>query len=453
MIRDREPQGAPASTSPQRDVRRTKRRRPAVSKPLRKRLPRRVAPGSVLDIMRRNSGTALFVRPLCWTDRHAELLKVQFNELPICDTPTPVNEPGSPPSKGHMQPSQTIVKLSDTLSDILSYKIAHPTVVSDAVRTIMATLWPDSFCQYLLVPNLHLFFGDKVYHEAVRAQIIWTYPSGSCPPSQTRSISSQSTQDAASWPESQSPDSTVPPRHSLTDSPMLCYMGKSQLASIRRNMFRVAPGPNRQFNEPVSSLFKLRSKNLEPKNPDQDSYIAGMMLAMAQRHFYPNPRVLGLFRRGTSPSKNTRPFRDLKLRLMTHDTERAEFIVYTGHMTATFLERFRRPHRMPTAPEFDGDVGFKIDYVRVPIWPILGLRERLGKALGEDLVGEFDPEVMETWEQDVAEAPDSSGNKRKRTALGEVVNGSFEDTEEEQFSPIHRKRQCIRPRNPLQAAA
>ncbi|KAM3540265.1 hypothetical protein ARSEF1564_006830 [Beauveria bassiana] len=454
MIRDREPQGAPASTSPQRDARRrTKRRRSPVSAPLRKRLPRRVAPGSVLDIMRCNSGTALFVRPLCWTDLHAELLKIQFNELPICDTPMPVNEPGSPPPKGHMQPSQSIVKLSETLSDILSYKIAHPTAVSDAVCTIMAKLWPDSFCQYHVVPDLHLFFGDKVYHEAVRAQIMWMYPSGSCPPSQTRPISSQSTQDAASSPESRFSDSTLPSRHVLTDQPMVCYMGKAQLASIRRNMFRIAPGPNRQFNEPVSSLFKLRSKNLEPQNPDEDSYIAGMLLAMAQKHFYPNPRISSLFRRGISPSKNARPFRDLKLRFMTHDIERAQFIVYTGHMTATFLERFRRPHRMPPAPEFDGDPGFNIDYVRVPIWPILGLRERLGKALGQDLVGEFDPEVMETWEEDDVETPDSSGSKRKRTALGEVVNGSFEDTEEEESSPIHSKRQCMRPRTPLQAVA
>ncbi|KAM3487671.1 hypothetical protein MY3957_009031 [Beauveria namnaoensis] len=454
MIRDREPQGAPASTSPQRDARRrTKRRRSPVSAPLRKRFPRRVAPGSVLDIMRCNSGTALFVRPLCWTDRHAELLKVQFNELPICATPMPVNEPGSPPPKGHMQPSRSILKLSETLSDILSYKIAHPTAVSDAVCTIMAKLWPESFCQYHVVPDLHLFFGDKVYHEAVRAQIMWTYPSGSCPPSQTRPISSQSTQDAASSPESRFSDSTLPSRHVLTDQPMVCYMGKAQLASIRRNMFRIAPGPNRQFNEPVSSLFKLRSKNLEPQNPNEDSYIAGMLLAMAQKHFYPNPRISSLFRRGISPSKNARPFRDLKLRFMTHDIERAQFIVYTGHMTATFLERFRRPHRMPPAPEFDGDLGFKIDYVCVLIWPILGLRERLGKALGMDLVGEFDPEVMETWEEDDVETPDSSGSKRKRTALGEVVNGSFEDTEEEESSPIHSKKQCIRPRTPLQAAA
>ncbi|KAM3443852.1 hypothetical protein MY4824_000300 [Beauveria thailandica] len=454
MIRDREPHVAPASTSPQRDTRRrTRRRRPAVSAPLRKRLPRRVAPDSILDIMRRNSGTALFVRPFGWTDRHAELLKVQFNELPICDTPMPMNKPGSPPPKGHMQPSQSIVKLSDTLSDILSFEIAHPTAVSDAVRTIMAKLWPDSFCQYHVVPDLHLFFGDRVYHEAARAQIMWTYPSGSCPLPQTRPISSQSTQDATSSPESQFSDSTVTSRHVLTDQPMVCYMGKAQLASIRENMYRITPGPNMQVNEPVSSLFKLRSKNLEPKNPDEDSYIAGMMLAMAQKHFYPNPRILGLFHRGSSPSKYARPFRDLKVRVLTHDIERAQFIVYTGHMTATFLERFRRPHRTPPAPEFDGDLGFKIDYVRVPIWPILGLRERLGKALGEDLVGEFDPEVMETWEEDVVETPDSSGSKRKRTALCEVVNGSFEDTEEEESSPIHSKRQCTRPRTPLRAAA
>ncbi|OAA78509.1 hypothetical protein LEL_05332 [Akanthomyces lecanii RCEF 1005] len=458
MICDREPQSSPAPSQPQRDERQpqpTLRWRPAVKpKKPRIRRPHRIAPGSVLDTLRRNSGTSLFVRPLCWTDQHAQLLGIQFNELPVCDTPMPVNEPGSPPSKGHMEPSQTIMTLSDTLTNILSHKIAHPLVVSNAVRTVMSTLWPACFQFSFLVPELHLYFGDKVYREVARAQIMWTYPGGSYLPSQNSLDSSQSTQLTDSHHASPSQESSTPRRHRLTGQPMICYMGKAQLASIRRNMFRIMPGPNGQYNEPVYRLQQLRSKNFEPNNPDEDSHIAGIMLAMAQKHFYSNPRVLAIFRKGISPAVDARPFCDLKLRLMTHDTERAEFIVYTGHMTTTFLERFRRPHRMPPATDSDEeDLGLKIDYVRVPIWPILGLRERLGKALGEDLVGSFDPEAMETWEEDGVEAPKSSGSKRKRTALAEVVNRSFEESEEDQSSPTRNKKQCVRQGTPVQAAA
>lgn len=352
-----------------------------------------------------------------------------------------------------MQPSQTIMTLSDTLTNILSRKIAHPLMVSNAVRTIMAMLWPDCFNRSLLIPELHLYFGDKVYRGIVRAQIMWTYPAGSCLPSQKSLGSTQSTQATDSQPESQSPESFSPRKHLPTGLPMVCYMDKAQLASIRRNMFRILPGPNGQDNEPVYRLLQLRSKHIQPNNPDEDSHIAGIMLAMAQTHFYSNPRVLDLFRKGISPAVDAKPFRDLKMRLMTHDTERAEFIVYTGHMTTTFLERFRRPHRMPPATDSDGELGLRIDYVRVPIWPILGLRERLGKALGEDLVGSFDSEAMETWEDDGVEAPSSSDSKRKRTALGEVVNGSFEESEEEQSSPPRNKKQCIRQGTPVQAAA
>ncbi|XWW94752.1 hypothetical protein V2A60_002700 [Cordyceps javanica] len=454
MICDREP---PPSQAPKRTIRPTTRWRSIKrSKQPQNRPPHRVAPGSILDIMRRRPGTSLFVRPLCWRDQHAELLGVHFNELPSCDTPMPVNEPGSPPPKGHMRPSRTIKTLSDTLTDILSHKIAHPTVLADAMRTIMRTLWPDTFCRTCHVPNLDLYFGDRAYPEVVKNEIMWTYPSGSYSSPQTTQTSqnsSPSTQAADSQTASDSQGSSTPRPHRLDGYPMVCYMSKSHLASIRRNMFRILPGPNGQFNEPVYRLSRLLSKRLVPNNEDEDSHIAGIMLAMAQRHFYSNPYVLSIFRKGTSPAVNAKPFCDLKMRVMTHDTERAEFIVYTGHVTKTFLERFRQPHRMPFPGDFDGDIGLRIDYVRVPIWPILGLRERLGKALGEDLVGDFDQEIMETWEEDVMETPRCSGSKRKRTTLSEVVNGSFESSEGERSSPVRDKRQCIRPGTPLQAAA
>lgn len=438
------------SSTPPRDEPQTPTRKPLPDKPKLPRTgpPRRVANGSVHDLIRRNSDVSLFVRPLCWTDRHAEILDIRFNELPPCDTPVPVNEPGSPPSKGHMQPSWTIKTLSGTLTDILSQKIAHPVVVSNAMRTIMATLWPDFFRSSLIAPELHLYFGDKIYPEVVRAQIMWTYPCRSYAPSLN---SSQSTQMTESQTLLHPQSSIASQQHIFTGMPMVCYMGKAQLASIRRNMFRIARGPNGQYNEPVYRLQQLRSKNIMPQNPDEDAHIAGIMLAMAQKHFYSNPRVLALFRKDISPAKDAKPFIDLKMRLITHDCDTQEFIVYTGHVTAAFLERFRRPHRAPASANRE-DVGLKIDYARVPIWPILGLRERLGKALGEELVGAFDPEAMETWEEDVPEAPRSSG-KRKRSALSEVSNGSFEEPESTQSSPSHGKKQCLRQGPPLEIVA
>ncbi|OAA69802.1 hypothetical protein ISF_03072 [Cordyceps fumosorosea ARSEF 2679] len=420
--------------------------------------------------MRQYPTVSLFVRPLCWTDQHTELLGTRFNELPICDAPMPVNEPGSQPSRGHMQPSKTITTLSETLTNILSHKLAQPAAMCNAVRTVMATLWPATFCRSFLGPDLPIYFGDRVYNEAARAQIMWAYPGVSFIESQTSSSSSLSTEaaypdldESQAWGRSQPRDEFESAsvsvseaqqsafRRNLSGYPMVCYMGKDQLASIRRNMFRVVPGP--KGNEPVYRLHRLRSKNVEPRNADEDSHVIAIMLSMAQKHFYPVSRTVSVFRKGRFPAKYAMPFRDLTLRVMTHDTETAEFIVYTGHITALFLERFRQPHRVPTAAKSDEDLGVQIDYARVPIWPILGLRERLGKALGEDLVGPFDPDAMETWEEDIVEAPSSSGGKRKRPALGEVVNDSFRESDEERPSQIRKKKQCIRRGPALQAAA
>lgn len=143
------------------------------------------------------------------------------------------------------------------------------------------------------------------------------------------------------------------------------------------------------------------------------------------------------------------------LRILTHDADTSEFIVYTGHVTAKFLDRFHDPFRVPTSEESqDTAPGVKIEYTRVPIWPILGLKERLGKALGEDIVGPFDPSEMETWETDTEE-PQAKDNKRKREALSEVFNGSFdEDTDnDEQESPLKSKKQRLEEGPPIGVGA
>lgn len=169
---------------------------------------------------------------------------------------------------------------------------------------------------------------------------------------------------------------------------------------------------------------------LMPSDPDQDPHLVGIFLAMAQRHFYgllrPLQRREHLWNLSRPSERPT--FHDIGLRILTHDNDTAEFIVYSTTVKADFLKRFDDPFAAPT--DADGALpGMHIEYSRVPIWPILGLRERLGKALGQDIVGPFDPDQIETWEdeeEDVDSTP-SKPPKRKREALSEVLNGSFEE--------------------------
>ncbi|KFA80429.1 hypothetical protein S40288_07048 [Stachybotrys chartarum IBT 40288] len=345
-----------------------------------------------------------------------------FHELPPCSEPVPTNVPGSLPSKGHMQPSKTIITLSEALTDICLPDKKGPLPSSNGVQTILRTLWPQAFSESHLLAEIHLFFGDYVYRDVIEAQIMWDYPS-STPCSSYPSFQSVSTRPADSFDPSTVPSSLG--STSTDQLPMLCYLGKDRLASIRNRLFRVPTGPSKS-NEPVRNLQQLRLKMLIPSNSDKDPYIVAMFLAMAQRHFYAAPPPSSRRNSQWSPG-NKRPqcpnFQDIKLKILTHEKEAAEFIVYTGHLSAKFLERFHNPRKVPTGEEGSEPAGIKIEYTRVPIWPILGLRERLGKAMGEKIVGAFDPNQIETWEEDGAR----SGDKRSRTAPAKGVKNRVDN--------------------------
>lgn len=411
----------------------------------RRRRPRRSARNSLNGLLRQHAGTSLFVRPICWTDLHSKILGAHFVQLPPCDTPLPESTPGSPPSKGHLRPSRAIMTLSDALTEILLPDALHPVLSSNAVKTVLSTLWPAAFSQSQLLPELHIFFGDRVYRDAVRTQVQWNYPGDSARSSQGSSFKSTSTRPADSH-NTPPPTTSTPTPHDPSRLPMMCYIGKNQLASMRKNLFRIASGPGRTWNGPVSRLQQMRSKALVPANSDHDAHFVAIFLAMAQRHFYGAPVPSSRRDSQWSPSrgKAQRPaFDNVSLRILTHDNDTAEFIVYTGHVTASFLDRFYKPSKAPFGQEEEA-AGMKIEYSRVPIWPILGLRERLGKALGEEIVGQFDPSEMKTWETEEV-GDENEHTKRKRDALSEVFNASFEEeTEsEEQHSPplgVKRRR-------------
>lgn len=149
-------------------------------------------------------------------------------------------------------------------------------------------------------------------------------------------------------------------------------------------------------------------------------------------------------------------FQDVKMRILTHDNETSEFLVYTGHVTAQFLDRFFDP----SGAYYDEDgtiAGMKVEFTRVPIWPILGLRERLGKALGEDIVGSFDLNQMETWEDDSSGSgsesrfSDSSARganiKRKRRTPTAFDENLDEESDEDQPAMSDKKRCLSEERN------
>lgn len=441
------------SQTPSSPERRKLRRRPKIR-------PRQPARGSVYDLLCRNAGTSLFLRPLFWTDAHTRILGVRFRELPRCNLPVPADVEGSPPSRGQMRPSAAAIQLSQALSELVL--ASSPLHGSMAVKTVLATLWPDAFPKGRALPDMHLFFGGRVYREAVRTQVVWDSPAagGGASASTSRdSFMTASTDLAESFVDATPADSTPPNIPYPASVPIMCYLGKEQIRTMRRTIFRVAQGPRGYWNGPVWRLQQLRSKMLMPSDADRDPHLAGIFLAMAQRHFYPVPPRSS--RRdhswatpdGAAPCHPT--FHDVRLRVLTHDADTSDFIVYTATVTAGFLQRFHDPFSAP-AGDAPGDVpGLDIEYTRVPVWPMVGLRERMGRALGEDVVGPFDPDEMETWQRGREDGEDDDevelekrgrAGKRRREALSEVFNDSFEDDEGDETAgepAVSAKKRCL----------
>jgi hypothetical protein len=43
----------------------------------------------------------------------------------------------------------------------------HPTLYSNAVKTVLTTMWLNAFSETHFLPELHLYFGGHVYRDAV----------------------------------------------------------------------------------------------------------------------------------------------------------------------------------------------------------------------------------------------------------------------------------------------
>lgn len=132
-------------------------------------------------------------------------------------------------------------------------------------------------------------------------------------------------------------------------------------------------------------------------------------------------------------------FKDITLRILTHDIDTHDFIIYTGYVTKEFLEKFHNPFEAPGAEEEMKFSGIKIEFTRVPIWPILGLRERLGKALGQGVVGDFNHEEMERWVNDPGK---QESGKRKRGGSSAALDSTFDEDLGKEPS-LGVKKQCL----------
>lgn len=428
-------------------------------------------PGSLYDIMHDNAGTSLYVVPICWTDLHSRLLGAQFTERPVVKTPVPDLVPGS-----WLEPSRMAQTLTSELHTLVREDTSPRRASSKnrAIKHVMSTLFPTTLSRAKTGAELNLYFGQRVYRKVVRIPCLWKRPSNtetsfdSCPtmPSTSFTHAPKSAREAGV--------------EYVSNMPILAYINKSQLAAVRASLYGVVRGPYNNPNHAVAGLQRLRSKMLIPENADHDPYIVAILLAMAQARFYREPSSRASSQpqpgsQGRKPIRMPPPiFRDVKVQVITHDEgndSTPNFVVYTATVTVAFLERFMFPHKALTSK--GPQPGMKITHTPVTFWPILGLKERLAKALGREAAGDpmyDDPEHIALW--DPLLQPEvrpvyhhrpiaSVGSiKRRRHVekgpLADVLNSSFEDESPSSsddrpvLSPAAKRRRTAGSVNPLE---
>lgn len=391
-----------------------------------KRSPRRhhTAPeiGSLWDIMHDHQGTSLYVLPICWTDMHTRLLGCRFVKQGPQQTPVPA---ASSSPRRSPRTSATVVDIGSDLDSLMARDTPRNILSKTrALRNVISTLFPKNLCKPKTNAELSLRFGNRVYQKATRAQVVWKHHDAS-----------MSFDSATTWTSSRSPSQLLASMsvNIAGDAPVLAYVSRSNLNHIRHNCFRIIQGPNRTPNTPVHRLQTLRSKNLLPSNLDEDPHFVATIIALAQQQVYLD---------GARSSVMTP--KDVTVRLFTTSEEDEAFIIYTATVPAAFLMMFHEPHKAPKA-----STELKIEYTHVPVWPVLGLKERLGQVLGSDVVGDFDPLNIETFpddDQQITSVAETVSPKRRREALSEVLNASFsEDRESNATEELHiiNKRRCL----------
>ncbi|KAK1948696.1 hypothetical protein LY78DRAFT_664769 [Colletotrichum sublineola] len=209
-------------------------------------------------------------------------------------------------------------------------------------------------------------------------------------------------------PESNVVTPPYPPSGQLSVPLSTPSLGYQPISDTPRNTYGVI-----RDSTPVKELNTLYYKPSACVKANEDSihpFLAGVILALAQRPFYGKaipPVTKRPYSSVVSPSF-TAEFHDVVVHILTISNK--DFVVYKGVVAEALLRKFSYPAENPQ-PTGKAD-GMRIEYTRVPIWPILGLRERLGKALGPDLVGNVDEDNIETRGMNV-ESNDGTPKRRR----------------------------------------
>ncbi|KAM0276617.1 hypothetical protein ACHAQH_006574 [Verticillium albo-atrum] len=407
----------------------------ALDAPVSKRrfTPRRIYRAeakSLYDLMWDEAGSTLFMKPIFWIDLHSRLLDIRYVELPRCQNLKSTQD--------FYQASLRAESLCRQLTQLQHPELNGP-YETDHICEAIETLYPSTrltAAQPRGMIDLNMYFSGLLYPSACRVQLMWECAPVQDAPSESgalcESFQTISTRPAESLPGSLTASAVLPPRASaVAREPTLAYISKKFIHDSRSNMYRAFRGPKNKGNSPVESLCRLRSKRLMPTNTDEDPAFAGILLAMAQKRFYHNaPSAIGRSRnaRRHAPKPHPPPvFHDVTVHLMTNDDDGNELIVYTAVVTAAFLQRFHAPTRTPVKNilgEALSDIGMKIEYTKVPIWPVVGLKERLGKALGRDLIGDFDENDLDMLG---SQKRPSESKSNKRAASDDEVSGGPTD--------------------------
>lgn len=362
---------------------------------------------SIYDILHDHAGESLHTPPLCWTDRHIELLGVNFQELETVRTPMPEAD-------GiivYREPTRMASSIADLLNSVLRHPPRHITTQSAILKDVMSKLFPGSMAKSRQNTDLDMFLGQRLCGKAVRVPLSWWAREDGAGASSFDSA----TTCVADFPM----EVDMPLPHRSPRRPILAYLPRNHLRTIRRALYRVPRAPNGTINAPVAQLQELRAKMLQPKCAEHDAHYAAVLLAMAQAHCY-DPLCVQAAKEARSliqkplggvlsrrPLKIPPPkLRDVTVQLLTHDEDQpdATFVVYTAVVSSDFLARFAHPERAPPGLD-EARLHMRITFQPVNVFPLIGLKERLAKVLSPAFTGEpraLDPERITFYDSLVA---------------------------------------------------
>ncbi|KAI1811226.1 hypothetical protein GGS20DRAFT_563986 [Poronia punctata] len=388
--------------------------------------------GSLYDILHDHAGVSLYVPPIFWTDMHTHLLQSRFVMRPRIrwpPHPSPYPSPPSPQSPRRvLDVPETMIRVNRHLDTLMSPATSFSNKTY-AMEALLPLLYPNSLSSASSIRrSLSMRFGHKFYREATHYQSLWSRSDPNSTPGSANA--STSTAPLADTDTESDGSAASPASGTPTHRPsLLAYINYKQLRLLRNSCYRVPNGTDGNPNRPVMHLKRLRAKKMVPRNYEEDAYILASMLSMAQQSVYAD------ISRGTGFVA-----RDVETHLLTMAENEHAFIVYSATIPAAVLSMFDKPD---IAPPSDPEI--KVEYCRVAAWPVLGLKERLGKALGPNLVGHIDDETMESWGycEPAAEAP---LKKRRREVVEAALNTSLtEDLESDSAGDMDEpyvKRQC-----------